>query len=180
MKYLFLVVGFFFSISAFAAPLNLSYLGGMGASFYWEKNQEQVIASKTYNNFMVGIGYQDLKYYFEGAYSKHSSQVGNIKIDSTIESYLIAVDWWSLPKVIGGSPYLSAGLGQYQQRLETLLAGELQTDTSKWYSQYFAGLGIRWDFNYMWTSVDSRMLYGDNKDPQVGFGILLRLGVEIQ
>lgn len=158
-------------------PRPVHFMLAYGSEFRPEKDVEGNFSEHVLTNYALGVGYDQFVFILEKAEFKESSGNATLKIERTLEDYLLwahyrAITWKHLV------PFIGAGLGSYKEIVKTTFAGDTTTDESD--SKVLSGLafGVGLDVPVLWFSLEARFLFGDELERQPTIGGLARVGIQ--
>jgi hypothetical protein len=149
----------------------------VGAELRGERDVNDNYAGITFANLALGGRYQQWFFLVEEAQQSQSTGNATLSVKKEVQDILGWVNWTTDSSWHHLAPLLGAGLGAYQIKVTTTLAGTATKDTTPWKLLGGVSAGLRLDLPVLWLSVEARLLAGDDLDPQPTLGGLARIGL---
>ncbi|MEZ0392342.1 MAG: hypothetical protein ACAH59_09015 [Pseudobdellovibrionaceae bacterium] len=142
-----------------------------------EKDLENKTSIHTLSNYALGAGFRDYLFILEKSSFEESSGNAALNVERRLESIMLWGEWRA-PAWKAFVPYLGGGLGAYQEIVKTNLPPAPST-TRETSHKMLTGLnfGLQLEIPILWLSLEGRLLFGDELDPQPTLGALARVGL---
>jgi hypothetical protein len=142
--------------------------------------QDTLGRESTLNFFDIagGVRYRDWNFLLEYGVSE-TQQSGNMTLSVQSKTQdVLGWGYWTAPLEWAHlSPLLGGGVGVYQTKVTTTLSGVPTEDQSPWKLLGGASVGFKVNLPVVWLSLEGRLLFGDELDPQPTLTGLARLGL---
>ncbi|MNJ99882.1 hypothetical protein D3C87_176630 [compost metagenome] len=194
------LVGFILGVSSLAAAQGAVKSAKTSSSsllrfFYnpevrYENGNSQAWEARTPINLAVALKKGRWSFLFEKSNFDESSGSGNYEIKRTHHEMVMWVQRdllaSNISEEVSGALYAGAGVGGYQEQVETTFMGETTTDKSQVYPLigvsggaesviYFGRKASSWAFI---VGLEGRVFVGQELDPNPQFSALARLGIQ--
>lgn len=158
------------------AASTVRFMLSAGSEVRSSKDVHRHYSEQALSNFAIGTGYQNFLFTLEKSQHDEFSGNSSLNVSSAYQNYLLWAQWrgiqkWKL------APYMGAGVGAYQQTVETNLMGSVSSNSSDYKFLSGVSLGLSADIPYLWLSIETRLLFGDELDPQPTLSGLARIGI---
>jgi hypothetical protein len=150
---------------------------GLGLDMRAVRDQGTDYQSQTSPSIAFGAGYRQWLGMLEySRYQGPSNGNGALNITGSNETAMLWGQWyarekWSL------RPFVGVGVGAYHEMATTSLYSESRTDVSDWREMFGGAVGLRLvNVSPLWLSLEGRVLFSPNLDPNPMFAGMLRIG----
>jgi hypothetical protein len=145
----------------------------------FDKDEDQAYRRIEPRILGLGLEFKKIEIDFEYSQFDWHSQSGSLFIRRNQREYHFwgRAEWLSLRYL---DFFAGAGLGTYDEWIETTLIGYSTENTSSfnWTTGLSSGVNLRLH-PYLLSTIEIRALFGKDFDPQPQFGLLFRLGLRI-
>ncbi|PWU19401.1 MAG: hypothetical protein C5B49_05835 [Bdellovibrio sp.] len=149
----------------------------LAADVRWERISDQSVEPRALPSVALGWGVRPWLFLGEYSYDEAESEgsaILNIRRRSRSILFWGQYQVWELRRL---TPFFSGGLGARQEKVDSVLYSESRTDEGRWLDQYGVGLGLRFSgLDPLWLSLEGRVLFCGDFEPNPQFGTYLRLG----
>lgn len=175
MKIFIFIFSLLFSTFSHAA---LYYQATYNSEIRYEREASQQMAARRPLNLGVGVRKAESSLIFE--YSRFTEESGNTvtPIERVHQEYVLWLNY-NLHQFYQWNLFAALGAGVYQDRVKTTLMDISTTDKGELQAMGGAGAGLKillWE--HLILSAEGRMYMGQNFDPDLQLGALLRIGAE--
>lgn len=164
------------SSSAFAESRSVQAMLAYGFEYRPARDASGNFADRILPNYALGVGYQNYLFILEKATFKETTGNVTLNVKQIFENTMLWAQWRA-EKRLYFIPFIGAGAGAYQEKVETQFMGATTANST---AQKFLGgasFGLSLDVPVLWFSIEARVLFGDELDPQPTLGGLARIGV---
>lgn len=167
------------AMQSWASEVNSSVhlLVGGGLQSILERNQDQNYIDRRARSYFIGTGYRDFTFILEDNLFTEQTGQGALIVDRSVENTMLWGLWTPDLNWSSFLPFLSAGIGQSVETIDTTLLATITRDRGR--AQVIGGgaFGVRSNMPYVWFSLEVRLLAAERWDPNPTVGLLGRLGL---
>lgn len=177
MRYLILFLIFVFTLNALAqeSTSQYQYMFFVGVESRMEENIQKDIVVHNLSNYSLGIGFDQYRVLLERATFSESTGNATLHVKRNLEDYLL----WGHYIAFSANyiePFMGLGIGAYKNSVDTTLAGSTTTNSSSFKLLGGASFGVGLHYKIIFSSLEARLLFGDELDRQPTLGSLFKLG----
>lgn len=152
------------------------FMLGYGSEYRPERDVEKNYSQHYFTNYAAGIGKGHWTFIFEKSQFKESSGNSTLNLERSYQDYLLIARYYAYSAGVF-SAFGNVGVGAYQESVTTNFSGQSITSNGKHKLLTTGGMGIQANLSIFFTSLEARLLFGDELDQQASLSGIARLGL---